>query len=90
MHRSLTLQANTLAPAARIAVLDDALAVAEIAGDRRRRILSLAALAEAEWERGERGLAFAALDRVAETDGPDAAIAACPVELRDEYHPEYD
>ena len=90
VHRSLTLQANTLAPAARIAVLDDALAVAEIAGDRRRRILSLAALAEAEWERGERGLAFAALDRVAETDGPDAAIAACPVELRDEYHPEYD
>ena len=88
VHRSLMLQARGLPPVTRIGVLEEAVAVAASADDRRRCTLALAGLAEAEFERGDRGSAFAALDRIADTDGADAAIAACPAALRSDYRPD--
>jgi predicted ATPase/DNA-binding CsgD family transcriptional regulator len=88
VHRSLMLQARDLAPAARIPILEDAVTVAETADDHRRRTIALTALAEAGWRHGDRASAFAALDRIAATEGPDAAFVACPVELRASYRPD--
>ena len=88
VHRSLMLQARGLPAAERVPILEDAVGVAETADDHRRRTAALTALAEAEWERGDRGSAFAALDRIASTEGTDAALAACPAELRGSYLPD--
>ncbi len=88
VYRSLVLQSQDLAPTARIPLLEEAVTVAETADDHRRRAAALAAIAQAHAERGDSGLAFAALDRLAETEGAEAARAACPPALLSRYRPE--
>ena len=88
VYRSLILQSTTVGPARRVALLEEAIGVAEAAEDRRRRRHALASLAEAEEAVGDRVSAFAALDRIAASDGAEAALLACPEILRAHYVPD--
>jgi hypothetical protein len=90
VFRSLMLLAYDVAPAASPAVFEEAVRVAETADDHRRRLAALTALARAAWEVGDRATVFSALDRIATTDGADAAVHACPDDLRTLYTPPTD
>ena len=83
--RSLMLQARRARPDARVGVLEEALSVAEAAGDRGHQTMVLTALAEARWAGGDRLATLAALDRLAAVAGPDAASAACPPDLVEDF-----
>ncbi len=79
--RSLLLRAEGAAPLERLALLDEALAVAQDAGDRARQIAILARLVETRWSLDDRHGTLVALDRLAALGGADAAAEACPPEL---------
>ena len=85
LTRSLLLQARRTGPTARVGVLEEALSVAETAGDRGHQTAALAALVEARWALDDRFGTLATLDRLAAVAGADAASAACPAELVDEF-----
>ncbi|HWS50327.1 MAG TPA: LuxR C-terminal-related transcriptional regulator [Microbacterium sp.] len=82
VHRTLLLGAER-APdlAGRIALLRDGLAIAEAAGDIRRRARTLELLVSALYESGDDGEALRTLDALAELVGRAAAEAACPAPL---------
>ena len=65
----------------RIALLEEALAVAKDAGDRARQTAILTRLVETRWSQGDRHGTLVALDRLAAVGGADAAAEACPPEL---------
>lgn len=83
VHRVLMLRAARAAdPRDRVAILREAWAIAEAAGDRARQILSVEGLVAAQRTAGDRGGVLAALDALAELAGRDAALDACePDEL---------
>ncbi|GAA1751880.1 LuxR C-terminal-related transcriptional regulator [Agromyces humatus] len=81
--RSLVLRAERAAPLERIALLDEAFAVAVDAGDTAKQIAILTRLVETRWSQGDRLSTLVALDRLAAVGGADAAAAACPPELAD-------
>ncbi|GAA1805321.1 LuxR C-terminal-related transcriptional regulator [Agromyces neolithicus] len=81
--RSLVLRAERAAPTERVALLDEALGVAEDAGDTAKQIAILSRLVEARWSLGDRHSTLVALDRLAAVGGADVAAEACPPELAD-------
>ncbi len=83
--RSLILQARRARPEARVGVLEEALSVAEAAGDRGHQTTILTSLADARWAGGDRLATLAALDRLATIAGPEAASAACPPDLVEDF-----
>ena len=82
--RSLILRARLADTAGRIALLDEAYAVAEAASDHAHQVTVLTRLVQAHWASGDRIATLAALDRLAEVAGVGEAAAACPPELADE------
>ena len=82
--RSLLLRARLADPRGRIALLDEAYAVAEAASDHAHQVTALTRLVQAHWASGDRIATLAALDRLAEIAGAGEAAAACPSELADE------
>lgn len=81
LTRSLMLKARRARPDARVGILDEALSVAETAGDRGHQAAALTALVDARWALGDRIGTLATLDRLAAIVGSDAASAACPPDL---------
>ena len=82
--RSLLLRARLADARGRIALLDEAYAVAEAASDHAHQVTVLTRLVQAHWATGDRIATLAALDRLAEVAGVGEAAAACPPELADE------
>ena len=70
---------------ARVPLLEQALAVADAAGDRTNQVTVLTRLVDAHWARGDRMATLGALERLADLAGADAARAACPPELVDDF-----
>lgn len=62
----------------RLALLREALAIADAAADRGRQIATLERLVAAHHASGDRPAALASLDRLADVAGREAAEAACP------------
>ncbi|MFD4422123.1 ATP-binding protein [Agromyces sp. NPDC058484] len=83
--RSLMLQAGRVRPDARVGIIEEALSVAEAAGDRGHQAMTLTALVQARWAGGDRVATLAALDRLAAVAGADAASAACPPGLVEDF-----
>lgn len=81
--RSLGLRAERGTPVERVVLLEEALGVAEDAGDRARQIAILARLVETLWSLDDRHRTLVALDRLAAVGGADAAAEACPPDLAD-------
>lgn len=81
LTRSLLLQAPRARPDSRIAILDEALCVAEKAGNRGHQAAALGALVEAHWAKADRIATLAALDRLGALAGAEAAAAVCPPDL---------
>ena len=77
------LRAERATPVERVVLFDEALAVAEDAGDRARQIAILTRLVETRWSLDDRHGTLVALDRLAAVGGADAAAEACPPELAD-------
>lgn len=82
VHRSLLLQAERSSPPWELALLEEAARVADTAGDRRQHALALRRLVDAHVHAGDDALAMAALDRLADVTGDDAALATCPDRLK--------
>ena len=83
--RSLVLRSRREPPPARVPLLEQALAVADAAGDRTNQVTVLTRLVDAHWARGDRMATLGALERLADLAGADAARAACPPELVDDF-----
>lgn len=84
VNRALMLRADRAGSAA-LPILEQALDVAVVAGDRGRQAMALERIADDRWRAGDRRATLTALDRLAATAGMDAAVAACPAELIDEF-----
>ncbi|WP_173921550.1 LuxR C-terminal-related transcriptional regulator [Agromyces sp. Marseille-P2726] len=85
LSRSLALQARRVPSEARVGLLEEALSVAEAGGNRDLQSSTLTALVDARWALGDRVATLATLDRLAAIAGADAASAACPPELVDDF-----
>jgi len=76
LTRSLLLQARIASPEARIGRLEQALSVAETAGDRTHQVMALERLVEAHRALGDAVRTQVALGRLEAVAGADAAAAA--------------
>lgn len=85
LFRSLVLRARGAAPLEARALLEEAEAVATLAGDRARQVDALRQLARANWDLGDRAATLGTLDRLSMTADLAAARAACPDDLRAEF-----
>ena len=65
-------------PSARVPLLEQALAVADAAGDRTNQVTVLTRLVDAHWARGDRMATLGALERLADLAGADAAACCLP------------
>ncbi|MFT4136413.1 ATP-binding protein [Microbacterium sp.] len=90
VHRVLMLRAESAATSGeRIAFLDGALEAATLARDQLRQIAAAEQLVHAQHVAGNGSAALAALDRLHRLAGREAAEAACPPELRDDFVAEW-
>ncbi|MCW3491887.1 ATP-binding protein [Microbacterium sp. SSM24] len=86
VNRTLLLCADrTTDPRERLRCLASALDIAQAAGDVPRQLAALQRSVVAQYDVGDRSGALAALDRIAQLGGVDAADEACPPELRAEF-----
>lgn len=85
VKRSLLLRARLAELDPRITLLEEALSVADAAGEHAHQTTVLTRLVDAHWSRGDRDATVIALDRLAAVAGPDAASAARPADLAQEH-----
>lgn len=76
LTRSLLLQASMAGPEARVGLLEQALSIAETAGDRGHQVAALERLVDAHRALGDGVRTQVALGRLEAVTGPDAAVPA--------------